>query len=260
MSYKISNESYLIELKIKNSDPVFYPINAYRKYSTFFVVNPMAESEQSWFNISDTIGNNTFTLQSGEQKTNVVLQPGWYADSTSYQKIMQQIVDGFKKIGEDVNLTLDNLTNKLTFKSLSDKIKSIKFSLKNGSSKESSNALLGFLSPDVNFTKELVSQKAVDVFSDGRFFIAKIRLNNFASSSYTGEPQTLIVLTNQSEYGKYIQSQNITFEKNLFQTGNVLNLTFDVVDNNNFPLEIQAPITLQFQIKCYNRIDQLENL
>lgn len=255
MTYKVSSESYLIELKLFDNKPLFYTINSYRKYSTFFVVNPFACSEQSWYNISEEIGNNKFTLSSGDKETEVILRDGWYANSDSYKGILQQIVDGFKKIGEDVTIKLDNLTNKLDIKSVSDKLKGILFTKKTASSKESSNSILGFSVDKIGFTSDVFSTKAVDLFSDGRFFLAKIRLNNFSSSSYTNEPQTLITLTNQSEFGKYIENQNITFEKNLFQTGNVLNLTFDVVDNNNLPLKIQAPITVQFQIKCYNRID-----
>ncbi len=250
-------ESLLIEKVLTNNDNKnFTTISAYRQYEIFWVCNPYASSEQSWYNITSKIGNNKFTISNGTNTKDIFLPDGWYADENEFNLIIQALVQGFKDIGEDVVINLNPLNNKLQFLSTTATTKRIIFSVPLNSFQESSNWILGYPNiHDMSFITETFSPDSVDLFSDGRFFIMKIQLLQFSSSSYVNEPQTLIVLSNKSVYGSFIEKSDIMFEKNLFVNTNVLNLQFNIVDGKNLPLDFTKPIYLQFQIKCYRRED-----
>lgn len=250
---KIVEETFLIEQILTPDERVrFLQTSQYRKYTKFTVKNPFASTEQCWYNISEKIGNNKITITNGDDTVDVIIDDGWYASDETFGIIIEKLKEGFTSLGETVEITLVKTTNKLKFTSASDVVKKVSFPIYPVKSpKESSNYILGCYGlSEFLFTTEFISPTSVDLFSDGRFFTMKIRLLQFGSSSYTGEPQSLITLSNKSNYGTYIERFNIMFQKELFIVDNVLSLSFDVVDGKEFPLDYSASIFLMFQIKC----------
>lgn len=252
-------ETILIEDIIPDSDalPRFIPAATSRNYESFWAVNPYANTDQSWYNITSKIGNNKITLSIGNNTKDVIIPDGWYATDQSYEKILNLIINGFKEIGAEVLIEVNAETNKLNISSSDGILKKIIFSQPQNKFQESSSYILGFKPniKEVLFTNSIVSPDSVDLFSDGRFFIIKIQLAQFGSGAFINESSSLIILTNKAVFGSFIEKADINFKKNLFVTDNLSSVTLNVVDGKGFPIYFNKPIYIRFQIDCYIRKD-----
>ena len=93
-----------------------------------------------------------------------------------------------------------------------------------------------------------------DLFTDGRFYSCNVNLSLFGTTGFVGESNSLITFYAQSQYGKEITENDISYQKILPpNSGSIQNFTLNLTDANNNPIILDDRVFVRFEIQCYRK-------